>query len=166
MSIKDIILFPFGGNTKEAITCIERINDQSKRWNIVGIIDDNQKLHGQSYAGVKILGGRDQIANYPDANFLVAQGNPDNFLKRESVLDSLNLPKARLATIIDPSAVVSSQAQVGENCLIMAGVVLTSNCKIGNNCVILPNTVISHDSEIEDFNLIGSNVTISGNVKI
>lgn len=162
----DLILFPFGGNAREAIIVINAINIINKTWVLIGFIDDNSDLWSKEFLGHEILGGKDKIAQYQTAKILAVPGRPDNYLRREHIINSLNLPATRFATLIHPSSQISNDTKIGYNTLIMAGVVTTSNVTIGNNCVILPNTVISHDSIIDDNCLLGSNVSISGGVHI
>ena len=162
----DLIFFPFGGNAREAITVVNAINKNKKTWELIGFIDDNSDLWSKEFFGYKVLGGKEKLKDYPNAKILAVPGRPDNYFKREHIINSLNLSVNRFTTLIHPSAQISKDTKIGYNTLIMAGVVITSNVTIGNNCVILPNTVISHDSIIDDFCLIGSNVSISGGVHI
>lgn len=164
--MKEIILFPFGGNAKEAITVIEAINEKIKTWEVLGFIDDNPDLIGEKCSGHEVIGGREKLSEYPPAKVLAVPGRPENYLKREKIIDSLGASPERFATLIHPSANISPSTKIGYNTLIMAGVVTTINVYIGNHCIILPNSVISHDVTIDDFNLIGSNVSISGSVHI
>ena len=162
----DLILFPFGGNAREAITVVDAINKNKKTWNLIGFIDDNSDLWNKEFFGYKVIGGREKLKDCTNAKILAVPGRPDNYFKRKHIINSLNLSTNRFTTLIHPYAQICKYTKIGYNSLIMAGVVITSNVTIGNNCVILPNTVISHDSIIDDFCLIGSNVSISGDVHI
>ena len=164
--MKKIILFPFGGNAKEAVTVIEAINQKMKTWEVLGFIDDNPDLLGEKSSGYEVIGGREKLSEYPKVKVLAVPGRPENYLKREKIIDSLGVSPERFATLIHPSASISSSTKIGYNTLIMAGVVVTINVSIGNHCVILPNSVISHDVTIDDYSMIGSNVSISGSVHV
>lgn len=164
--MNNLIIFPFGGNAKEAVSVVEAINRGSKQWNIVGFIDDNTDLKGEVFANYKVLGGREELHNYPDVKILAVPGSPQNYLSRHKVIDLLKVHNNRFVTLIDPSVSIGEEVKIGYNNLIMPGVVITANVSIGNHCVILPNSVISHDSNIEDYCMIGSNVSISGSVNI
>jgi len=164
--IQQLLLFPCGGNTREAIPVIEAINTVEKKWEVIGFIDDNPELHGQEINGYPVIGGKAKLEDYPASLVLAAPGRPENFYRRNLVINSLNLPPERFATLIHPAANLGSGTKIGHNTLIMAGVVTTANIEIGSNCIILPNTVIAHESTIGDYTLIGSNVSLSGSVKI
>ncbi len=164
--MKDILLFPFNGNAREALSTIDAINRKKPTWNVLGFIDDAPLKLGNSLAGFHVLGGREICSKYPQSYILAVPGRPENFRQRTKIIQSLNLPENRFATIIHPSVQKGINCTIGINTLLMAGVVLTSQVTIGKNVVVLPNTVVSHDSKIEDYCMIGSNVSISGNVII
>jgi len=161
-----LILFPFGGNSREALITVLAVNAKKRTWDITGFIDDNPATHGKDYLGVKVLGGRDILAKFPRARVLAVPGNPSNFVKREEIIKNLNIEKSRFATVIHPSVSLSPDSEVGYNTLLMPNVVISCKVNIGNHCVVLPNSVISHDSVIGDYCCIGSTVSISGGVII
>jgi len=162
----ELILFPFGGNAKEAVFVIDEINKHNPTWNFIGFIDDDPTLRGIGYFGHSVLGGRDKIEDFSKARILACPGRPENFHRRIQIIESLGIRDDRFATLIHPCAQISSGTKIGINTLIMSGVVTTAKASIGNHCIILPNTVISHDVTIEDYSIVGSNVSISGGVHI
>lgn len=164
---KELIIFPFGGNTKEAVISILAINaiKNKKEWDIKGFIDDERSSWGKDYCGVKV-GGRDILSKFPDAWILALPGNPANYLKRKEIISSLNIGPSRFATIVHPSVVISADSKIGYNTLLMPNVVISCDAEVGNHCMILPNTVISHSSIVGDYCCIGANVVVSGNVSI
>jgi len=164
--LKKLILFPFAGNSREALLSILAINAKKKEWDVVGFIDDDPATHRKRCLGVKVLGGRKMLKKFPKAKVLAVPGSPHNFLKRKEIIENLKVDRERFATIIDPSVALSPDAKVGCNTLLMANVVISCAVTIGNHCIILPNTVVSHDSVVGDYCCIGSNVSISGNVTI
>jgi len=164
--LKKIILFPFGGNAREAAVIIQQMNTVHKEWGILGFLDDDKRMSGEEYLGIKVLGGKEVLSQYPDARILAVPGNPSQYLKRKEIIDGLAVEKSRFTQVIHPSAIVSPDSKVGTNSLIMANVVVTSHVTIGDHCIILPNTTISHDSVVGHYCCIGSNVSISGGVQI
>jgi sugar O-acyltransferase (sialic acid O-acetyltransferase NeuD family) len=164
--MKDLLLFPCGGNARESLLTIQAQNNIQPTWNVVGFIDDNKNLWGKEYSGVKVLDGRSVLPNFLSAQILAVPGNPENFLERAKTIALLHVSPDRFVTIIDPSARISPDAKIGKNTLLMANVVISCSVEIGDHCVVLPNTVISHDSHVGDYSLIGSNVSISGSCEI
>ena len=52
----EILLFPFGGNAKEAVTVIESINRIKKTWDIIGFIDDNKEMWKAKLVDYRVFG--------------------------------------------------------------------------------------------------------------
>ncbi|MBN2452681.1 MAG: NeuD/PglB/VioB family sugar acetyltransferase [Candidatus Omnitrophica bacterium] len=163
---KKIALFPFGGNAREALLPILAANAKKKEWDVLGFIDDDPKVHGKDCLGVKVLGGREVLGGFPGVSVLAVPGNPKSFSRRREIIESLGLDDKRFATIIDPSVVVSPDARIGRNVLLMANVVVSCGVTIGDHCIVLPNTSILHDTVIGDYTCVGSNVSISGGVRV
>ncbi|MDO8535871.1 MAG: NeuD/PglB/VioB family sugar acetyltransferase [Candidatus Omnitrophota bacterium] len=162
-----IILFPFGGNGREALLSILGINAISKRWDPVGFMDDDSRTHGKVCLGLKVLGRPEgTIRKFPDARVLAVPGSARNFLARKAAIDKLGIDERRFATIVHPSVILSPDAKIGYNTLLMPNVVVSCGVTVGNHCIVLPNTVISHDSVLGDYCCVGSNVSISGGVSI
>ena len=164
--MKKILLFPYNGNAREALSTVRAINRQNPSWSVLGFIDDDLQKKGMIFGGARVLGGREKIGEYSDALVLAVPGRPDNFFKRVDVIHSLGLSENRFATIIHPSVQKGINCDIGRNVLLMANVVLTAQVKIGSHVVFLPNTVISHESKIGDYTMIGSNVSVSGGVNL
>ncbi len=163
---KKLLLFPFGGNAKEALVSIFAMNENNQEWDLLGFVDDNISTHNKECCGIRVLGGRDIIKEHPDAYVLAVPGSPKSFSRRNEIIRGLDLEESRFATIVHPSVVTAPDATIGYNTLIMSGVVISCGVRIGNHCLILPNTVVSHDSVVEDYCCIGSNISISGSVHI
>lgn len=164
--MKQLLLFPFNGNAREAVSVVEQINSVSQEWELLGFIDDAPGCWGEQIGDYTVLGGRDYFNLYKDAYVLAVPGRPDNFRSRSQLIQSLQIPHSRLATIVHPSASVGLEATIGRNTLIMHNVVLSTGVSVGDHVVILPNTVISHESRVGDYSLLGSNVSVSGGVTV
>lgn len=156
---EEILIFPYSGTAIEALDCL------SEHQICVGFISDDISFIGNFFFGVNVY-DRSAFNNFPEAKVLAVNGSPTSFLKRKEIIDSLKLDNKRFTNVVHPKASVSTNASIGLNVLIMAGVVITANAKIGDHICILPNTVVHHDSFISDYTLIAANATICGNVFI
>jgi sugar O-acyltransferase (sialic acid O-acetyltransferase NeuD family) len=162
---KKLLLFPFGGNGREA-SGLFRDPGLGQEWEVLGFVDDDPGCLGRQAGGIKVLGGREIFKKFPDAQVLAVPGNPQNFLERKAIIDSLELEGSRWARIIHPSVFVSSDVKIGHNVLLMPHVVLGCGVSVGNHCVILPHTVVGHDTVLGDYCCVGSNVSVGGFVTI
>lgn len=163
---KKLVLFPFGGNTREALMSIFALNADTPLWDILGFIDDDATTHGSQCCGIKVLGGKTILREVTDAKVLALPGNPSTFSRRKEIIETLELEPDRFATIIHPSVKLGGDARIGYNTLLMPNVVVSCGVNIGNHCLVLPNSVVSHDSSVGDYCSIGSNVSISGSVHV
>lgn len=164
--LKQLLLFPFNGNAREAASVVAAINAVGPKWELLGFVDDSPGQAGKDFGGYTVLGGREVLSQQPEALVLAVPGRPENFRHRAALIDSLGLPTERFATIIHPSVGIGLETTIGHNTLIMNNCVLTAKVRIGNHVVILPNTVVAHDSRIGDYSLLGSNISISGGVAV
>jgi len=156
---EQIIILGFGGNAVDFFDTI------SSNYDIIGFVDDDKSRHGLSHNGIYVQ-GRELLDSQPQAKIISMIGSEKTFKVRHEIIDNFHISKDRFATVIHPSASVSSSAVIGKDVAIMPGVIITSNAKVGDHIFILANTVLHHDVEIGDNTLIGSNVTMAGHVKI
>lgn len=161
-----LVLFPCGGNAREAVVAIEAINATGARpHRILGYLDDNySNLPTLDYP---LLGDGDAWSGYRGrARLLAVPGGPRSYGRRREIIERFSLTAKDMVTVVDPSARVSNTAKIGLNCLVMAGCYVSANVTIGDHCVVLPNSVISHGACLRDHVLVGSNVSISGGVEL
>lgn len=156
--MENLYIFPYNGNGIEALDCL------SNHYNLLGFIDDTPEKQGVNEYGLSVF-SRKNIKD-KDAVVLAVPGSPTSYKIRKQIIDSLEIPIEKFATVIHPNASVSPLAKIGKNVLIMAGVVITSNAIIEDHVCILPNTVIHHDVVVGKYSLIGSNISIAGSTKI
>lgn len=163
---RKLFLFPFGGNSREALLSVLAINECEQEWDVIGFLDDDQSRHGKECCGITVVGGREMLGVEPDAYLLAVQGSPTSYRRRGEIIAGLPIDRSRFATIIHPSVEMAPDCSVGFNSIIMPNVFISSGVRVGNHCIILPNTVLSHDCTIGDYCCIGSNVSVSGSVAI
>lgn len=160
--MKDIIIIGAGGVGKEVTFIIEQINKVKQTWNILGIIDDNEKLHGSTINGYKVLGGLSYLNKYLNnekkPELIVAMAD---YNIKKGIVNKLN-NKFNFATIIHPEVEIHNTIKVGKGSIIYNGVIMTTNITIGNHVLISPKCGIGHDSILKDYVSLLWNVNISG----
>lgn len=164
--MKQLLLFPFNGNAREALGVAEAMNCVAPTWEILGFADDDPARAGDSMGRHRVLGTRDVLQDYPDAHVLAVPGRPDNYWNRLKLIGELGIDEERFATLIHPASSVGSQCTVSPNSVVMAGVVLTASVHLKSHVGILPNSVISHDVIVGEGTLIGACVVIAGGVHV
>lgn len=158
---KSLIIIGGGGFAREVIWLA---NDCSDEWQIVGILDDNVTLQGKTFCEIPVIGMVNDCSKFPDAYFIVAVGTPRT---RKSIVSRIaSIDKIRYATLIHPSVMMSKYVEVGEGCIITAGVILTTNIKLGKHTIVNLACTIGHDVMTGDFCTLAPQAAVSGNVNI
>lgn len=155
--MKDIIIIGAGGFGKEILWLAKRLNRQ-----IIGFLDDTPEKQNTKILGYPVIGKIDDFNKFGNAEFIIAIGSPR---AREFIFNKMTLQYSpNFVTLIDPSAIIGENVNIGEGCLICAGAILTVDISIGHQVIINLNSTIGHDVIIEDFVTIAPNVSVSGNV--
>jgi sugar O-acyltransferase (sialic acid O-acetyltransferase NeuD family) len=167
--MKKIIFLGATGGCADLIDLNNQINEKNDfvKYCPIGVLDD--KINDKSVFDVPILGGFElaqSLKGNKDINFITAIGSANNFKKRASLIESLNIPKPQWSSLIHPDVSLSKYASIGVGVVIHAGVRIGANVKIGDYAVILPNSVIGHDTVIGAYSIINSGVNVSGDVII
>jgi sugar O-acyltransferase (sialic acid O-acetyltransferase NeuD family) len=82
---------------------------------------------------------------------------------RKKIAESLDV---LFGTAIHSSAIISSNASVGEGSVVMQGTIIQSCSTIGKHCIINTGASIDHDCCIEDYVHVSPHATLCGNVEI
>jgi sugar O-acyltransferase (sialic acid O-acetyltransferase NeuD family) len=163
----DLVLIGSGGFGRETAQAIRVVNDCGRGgWRLLGYLDDDTSRHGTVVEGVPVLGGRDGLRDMPDARVVVCTGRPGDYVSRLRIVAELGLPPERYATIVHPSATVSSSSVIGPGSVLLAHVALTTAVRVGSHVAIMPHVTLTHDVVIDDFVTIASGVRIGGGVRV
>lgn len=103
----------------------------------------------------------DNLAHFDGV--LVSIGDCTARLNRHMALKEAG---ASLVSIAHPNAVVSTYAQIGLGCVIMAGAVINFGAKIGDACVVNTGATIDHDCRLANSVHICPGVNLSGEVNV
>ena len=135
--MKRLVILGFGGYGKT----IEDVVLSAKLFDEVIFLDDKA-------TDSKVKGVCSDYADYIDENtwFYPAFGN--NNLRVEWIY-LFNGAKAQVATIIHPSAYVSSNAVVETGCAVLPQAVINATAKVRTGCIVNFGAVVDHDVIIE-----------------
>lgn len=161
--MKDLYIIGSGGFDREVAWCVERINDVSSTWNLIGFIDDNEDLWGKQEDGYLVLGGLDYLKKQKESYVVCAVGKAQI---RKKIIDKLANSEVKFATIIDPLVILSKRVSIGVGTIICAGTIMTVDISIGNHVIINLDCTLGHDDVIEDYVTIYPSVNVSENVRV
>ncbi len=129
------------------------------KYNKINIFDENNQSE-------EIVGDFEEMIKYNKLNKcdnFVALG--DNKI-REQKLKTLIDKKIKVTSLIDKSAILANNIEVGKGSIIMPGCIINSNAKIGVGCIINTGSLIDHDCKINDFVHISPGCKLGGTILI
>ena len=166
MSPQPLVIVGAGGFARETVELVHAINAASPTWDLRGVLDDSPSLAGGTVAGLPVLGPTAAVHDLGDAAVVVCIGNPSNFVARAQVVERLELPEDRWATLVHPSAVIASTATIGPGSVLHALCVTTTDVTIGSHVAVMPSVVLTHDVVVEDFATFGAGVMVAGSTRV
>jgi sugar O-acyltransferase (sialic acid O-acetyltransferase NeuD family) len=133
---------------------------------VVGILDDDQRLHDTEIDGVPVLGPVATAAERSE-QLLVCVGPS---VSRRAIVRRLRtagvMGEDRYATFVARSARIGSSSDVAPGSIVLDGVVITAHAIVGRHVVIMPTSVVTHDDTLSDFVTLASGVALGGRVHV
>ncbi|WP_020668515.1 NeuD/PglB/VioB family sugar acetyltransferase [Amycolatopsis nigrescens] len=163
MSPRPILLVGAGGLAREALAALRAMPGE---WLPLGALDDNESRHGTLIDGLPVLGGTHLVHEYPEAGVLACVANAHRPAGRAAVVERLDLPVERWATVVHPAASLAPGTAPGPGTLLLAGVVVTAPQRIGAHVVAMPHALITHDDQVGEFVTMAGRATLAGGVHI
>jgi sugar O-acyltransferase (sialic acid O-acetyltransferase NeuD family) len=163
---RGLVVVVAGGFGRETIEAVRALNATGASWRLAGYLDDEPTRHGTVIGGVRVLGGTEELGNMPDVSVVVCTGRPDNYVSRPRIVETLGLPPERYATIIHPSASVSTTSRLGPGTILLAHTVLTAAVSVGSHVAVMPHVILTHDDVVGDFATMASGACLGGNVHV
>jgi acetyltransferase EpsM len=158
-----VIVWGAGGHGKVVVDALLACN----RWDVIGILDDDEKKVGQKVLGIPVLDASEGVARLAvELNFeMVGIAIGDNYMRdlkfrevRESGLKPLN--------VIHPSVHMSRFVELGEGVTILAGATINPGTTIEDNVCVNTAASIDHDNYLERSCHVFPNATLAGGVRV
>ena len=128
---------------------------------MVGCLDDVDPGEGRlQRRGVPFLGGTDAMPE--DAAYLIGIGYPPGRRRVAAALRGCPVASA----IVDPSAVVSPSAQLGEGTAVFWQAALSPLVVIGVHALVSYGATVGHDTVVGDFASVMPGARLSGDVMV
>ena len=140
-----------------------------RKYNFVGIVDDNERLKGETIYKLTVLGTFEDMDD-----IILCRGIthaviciPENYMNvRKNYFNKCKKSGLQMLSAVHSKAVISKDVILGEGVIVMAGVIINAGAKIGNNVIIFSNATVEHDCILEDNVYISPGVQLGGHVVI
>jgi len=139
--------------------------NRDRNYELVGFIDNTPELQGKTVAGKPVLGATDNLDSLDILADCVHLAIGDN-AARGKLFQILRSRKIPVATLIHPTAVISSAAEIGEGCFIGPQAVVNTGTVIADAVIINSAAIIEHDNNIGFAVHMAPGVKTSGRVRV
>ena len=145
--MKRIIVVGGGGHGAVVVDVLLAMKESGAAVDPIGLVDQDNALHGTTVLGIPVLGDLDQLEHIPHDAVVVAIG--DN-ARRESIAAVLQQRGERFeiarhpsavigrATIIEPGVMICAGAIVGPESRLLTGTILNTGCSVDHHNTVGP----------------------------
>ncbi len=164
--MKEIAIYGAGGFGKEVACLIEKINIEKETWNIIGFFDDSVEKETQISHFGSVLGGIDELQNWPQSLSIVfAIGSPKVI---KLIVDKIINPHIDFPNIIHPEVAFADPItfKIGKGNVVIRGCSFSCDVSIGDFNQFNSISALAHDVEVGSYNVFMPLARISGGVKI
>ncbi|MBC2601215.1 acetyltransferase [Puniceicoccus vermicola] len=164
-STKPLVIIGAGGHGVEVLWLAKNINKVAPTYEILGFCDDDRKLLGKTISGFPVLGGMDDVASSLQGPVYFQVGIGNNATRRDVArrAESLGwIPE----TLIDPSAAVAEDIQLGAGCYVGVCSNISPTAKIGRHVIVHNQSSVGHDTEMADFSQVAPGGRVLGHVTV
>ena len=163
--MKKIAIYGAGGFGREVACLINKINEQSPEWELIGFFDDGIEKGTKNEYGI-VLGGIDEVNSFPEElAIVIAIASPKIV---EKIVGNITSSKIYYPNIISPDVIYLDRdnVKIGKGNIICSGSLLSCNVSLGDFNILNGFIPIGHDTQIGNFNSFMPAVKISGEVTI
>ncbi|MHB9034792.1 MAG: LbetaH domain-containing protein [Anaerolineae bacterium] len=155
--MQDLLILGTGVHALEMVEIVERVNQVSPTWRLLGLITAEAALAGTVLNRVPVLGTPADLARFPGAALVPSWAD----------LSQLGeLPMERVVSLVDPSAFVSRTAVIGRGCVVYPHGYIGLNARLADLVFCLAGCTINHDDVIGARTALCSGVTLAGSVTV
>lgn len=157
--MKPIALIGEGGHSK----VIKDMIRSSNQYSIIASFDDKYDSLKKEDIYYGPLSTIKDLLKEKEFQLVIAIGNNEI---RSRISEKLQLDIHYYATVIHPSAIISTSATIGNGTVVMPNTVINADTRIGNHVILNTGAIIEHDNFIADYAHISPNATLTGGVHV
>ena len=153
-----LIIVGAGGTGREALYYAQECQRAGDTFSVGGFLDDNPDALQGYDVDVGVIGNRDYRPQPEDA-FVIAVGDPH---LRAELKDHLETNRARLVSVVHPTAFVATNATLGPGCLVAPLAFIGAHSTVASNVLVNVHAVVGHDARIGEHCVLCPGASASG----
>jgi sugar O-acyltransferase (sialic acid O-acetyltransferase NeuD family) len=169
---RELVIIGAGGFGAVAASAAENINSAAinhnggATWDVIGYVDGDTAKCGTQHAGRSVHGTVEELGHDfrgRELWFFCAIGDNDSRAKMVRRAEKFGW---KPATLIHPSAVLASSAEIGPGSYVGPAAVISFNAKIGSYVIIDVHVSVGHDAVVNDFSAVFPGARITGRCRL
>jgi sugar O-acyltransferase (sialic acid O-acetyltransferase NeuD family) len=162
---KPLLILGTGGTAQQILDVVEAINSVRPTWTVAGFLDDARPV-GSSHLGFEVVGRLQDARRFQGHFFVNAIGSDKSYRQRPKIVASTGLAPEDFATLVHPTASVSSRASLGRGVVVHYLVLIDGGVSVGDHVSLSAGCMVGHDTIIEDYVLVAPGATVLGFVHL
>ena len=131
---------------------------------VLGFLDDDPMLEGQTRLGLPVLGRIDAYPRYEPGGLVLGVG--DAARRRGVVRRGGAAAQPLWRSAVHPRATVAASARLGRGVTISAGAVVNPDASVGDHAIVNTGATVDHDCVIAAYGHIAPGAHLAGGVRI
>jgi sugar O-acyltransferase (sialic acid O-acetyltransferase NeuD family) len=169
---RELVILGAGGFGAEAAWVAEDMNavamthGRTAAWDIIGYMDNDSGKRGTWHAGRIVHGAIEEVGRNFEGRglwFFCAIGDNAARARMARLAEGFGW---RPTTLVHPSAIVASNAEIGPGSYIGPASVISVNAKVGAHVIIDMHVSVGHDAVLSDFCEVFPGARVSGGCRV
>lgn len=164
--MNNIAIYGAGGFGKEVAAVLNKINERSPSWRLVGFFDDGIRPGTMVSHFGEVIGNSQTLNEWPETlNVVFAIGNPATL---RHLVESINNPNISFPNIFHPEVFFADEKtfKAGKGNLAVRGCSFSVDVEIGDFNQFNSLSALAHDVKVGSFNVFMPLSRISGECRI
>lgn len=157
-----LVIIGAGGHARVIIS-LARL---AGKWDIAGVLDRTCPTIAETLSDIPVIGSFDDAAALFNSGIhyaALAVGDND---ERAALFVRFSAIGYRFPILCHPSALIATDALLGEGTVVCAGAILTTQSQVGRAVIINTGAIIDHETTIGDYVHIAPGCRVAGRVRI
>lgn len=161
-----VVIIGGRGNGTVIASTIEDCKAAGQDIECVGFLNDDDADELNGYPILGEVSEEAWRALPDDYQFVYALSSVGKAYERYKLLQDLEIPRERFATIIHPTAEVSDQASLGAGVVLMPFTMVGTDVEIGDHSQLYGQSFVGHDATLEEMVFVANNASVGAEVHV